>query len=117
MLQRFAHTEGAAVRNATAGYDYEYVLRDHLGNARVTFSDGDYNGIVTAADIKQTNHYYPFGLNMEGPWNGAKGDNKYQYNGKELNDDFGLGWNDYGFRMYNLQLQGGVLLTQWLKGV
>ena len=38
---------------------------------------------------------------MEGPWNGAKGDNKYQYNGKELNDDFGLGWIDFGFRSYD----------------
>jgi RHS repeat-associated protein len=101
VLQRFAHTEGSVVRNATAGYDYEYVLRDHLGNARVTFSDANTDGVVTSADIKQTNHYYPFGLNMEGPWNGAKGDNKYQYNGKELNEDFGLNWNDYGARFYD----------------
>ena len=38
---------------------------------------------------------------MEGTWNGAAGSNKYQYNGKEWNDDFGLGLNDYGFRMYD----------------
>jgi RHS repeat-associated protein len=104
VLQRFAHTEGSVVRNAVAGYDYEYVLRDHLGNARVTFSDANTDGVVTSADIKQTNHYYPFGLNMEGPWNGAKGDNKYQYNSKELNEDFGLNWNDYGARMYDATL-------------
>ena len=36
---------------------------------------------------------------MEGNWN-ANGANKYQYNGKEWNDDFGLGWNDYGARFY-----------------
>ena len=38
---------------------------------------------------------------MEGNWNGAAGANKRQYNGKEWNDDFGLGWNDYGARFYD----------------
>ncbi len=38
---------------------------------------------------------------MEGNWNGAAGNNKIQYNGKEWNDDFGLGWNDYGARFYD----------------
>ena len=37
---------------------------------------------------------------MEGNWNGAAGSNKIQYNGKEWNDDFGLGLNDYGARWY-----------------
>ncbi|MDZ7879238.1 MAG: T6SS effector amidase Tae4 family protein [Saprospiraceae bacterium] len=125
-LQRIPHTEGAVVKNEFGAYEHEYVLRDHLGNNRVTFRDGinkgdaywDWNtwtyvepnannttgyndGIITAADIKQINHYYPFGLNMEGNWNGTGGANKYQYNGKEWNDDFGLGWNDYGARFYD----------------
>ena len=100
------------------------MLRDHLGNTRVTFKDGTnkgavyydwatytyidpnqgntgYNdGVVGVSDIKQINNYYPFGLNMEGNWNGAAGANKYQYNGKQWNDDFSLGWNDYGARFY-----------------
>jgi RHS repeat-associated protein len=100
-LQRIAHTEGSVTRQTDGSYRHEYVLRDHLGNTRVTFSDANNDGVVAASDIKQMNHYYPFGLNMEGNWNGASGENKYGYNGKEWNDDFGLGWNDYGARMYD----------------
>ena len=93
-LDRVAHTEGGVVKQSDGSFMHEYVLRDHLGNTRVTFSDANNDGLVTTTDIKQINHYYPFGLNMEGNWNGAKGDNTTQYNGKEWNDDFGLGWND-----------------------
>jgi RHS repeat-associated protein len=50
----------------------------------------------------QENHYYPFGLNQEGKWlnNAALPDTKYQYNGKELNEDLGLNWYAYGFRFF-----------------
>jgi hypothetical protein len=87
----------------TSGYKFsqKYALRDHLGNTRLTFSDANNDGTVTQADIEQENHYYAFGLNMEGNWNGAAGPNKYQYNGKEWNDDFGLGWNLYEARPYD----------------
>ena len=102
-LTRLANTEGAVVKNAGGTYEYEYVLRDHLGNTRATFRDSNNDGVVTSSDICQVNHYYPFGLNMEGNWSpsGCGSGNKYQYNGKELNSDFGLEWNDYGARFYD----------------
>ena len=98
VLQRVAHTEGSLSRQDDDKFLQEYVLRDHLGNTRVTFTDTDNDGNVNEKDIKQINHFYAYGLNMEGNWNGAAGSNKYQYNGKEWNDDFGLGWNHHDWR-------------------
>lgn len=41
-------------------------------------------------------------MNMEGKWTPTIGTpNDYQYNGKELVQDLGLGWNDYGARYYD----------------
>ncbi len=47
----------------------------------------------------QENHYYPFGMAMQGPW--LAGSNRYQFGGKELVEDFGLNWQDYGARWYD----------------
>ena len=116
ILSRIAHTEGSVSRQYNAAtnvvsYIHEYVLRDHLGNTRVTFTDVNNDGAVTSTDIKQTNSYYPFGLNMEGNWN-AQVSNSYQYNGKELNTDFGLNWNDYGARFYDPAMARWVAVDQ-----
>ena len=71
-------------------------------NSRAMFSDLNGDGTVDGTEILQENHYYPFGMNIENPaWSGT---NNYQYNGKELNTDFGLDWNDYGARWYDAGL-------------
>ncbi|AEE51246.1 RHS repeat-associated core domain protein [Haliscomenobacter hydrossis DSM 1100] len=89
--------------STTVALRYEYAIRDHLGNTRLMFSDLDNLGTISSNEILQENHYYPFGMNMEGVWMNDAGskDSKYLYNGKELNDDFGLGWMDYGARWYD----------------
>ncbi len=111
-LESIGHREGRIFNTNTGttsadALRYEYNIKDHLGNTRLTFTDKNGNGIVdvtsgTDNEVLQENHYYPFGLAMSGPWmNDAAIDTKYQYNGKEMNDDFGLGWNDYGARWYD----------------
>ncbi|WP_353483870.1 DUF6443 domain-containing protein [Haliscomenobacter sp.] len=104
--ESISHSEGRVYNTSsttTASWRYEYAIRDHLGNMRLMFADLDGNGVVGSTEVLQENHYYPFGMNMEGPWlnNLATKDSRYQYNGKELNDDFGLNWSDYGARWYD----------------
>ncbi|MBT2557397.1 hypothetical protein J7E24_06340 [Hymenobacter sp. ISL-91] len=49
----------------------------------------------------QENQYDPFGLELVGLSKSATPENKFTFNGKEKQDEFGLGWHDYGARMYD----------------
>jgi RHS repeat-associated protein len=87
---------------------YEYSLKDHLGNSRITFMGTDLGGAV---DIVQTTNYYPFGLVMSQNNESYSPDyrkNMYLYNSKELQDDKmtseALNWYDYGARFYDPQI-------------
>lgn len=87
--------EGKAVRiGTTDDYRYEYNLKDHLGNIRVSIDDQGNN----TARVIQENEYYAFGMVKPGGY--LFGDkNNYLYNGKELLEV--LGEFDYGARFYN----------------
>ncbi|MCB9303655.1 MAG: RHS repeat-associated core domain-containing protein [Lewinellaceae bacterium] len=53
-------------------------------------------------EITQEAHYYPFGMRHLGPWYATVApENKYLYNGKELNEDYGINLLDYGARWYD----------------
>lgn len=106
ILEKIHHSEGYVERKADGAFQYNYTLKDHLGNTRVTFADLNNNGLIDPnTEINQINHYAPFEMNLEGNWNGASADakNKMQYNEKELVTDFGLNWNDYGARNYDAE--------------
>jgi len=85
----------------------EFYLKDHLGNTRIRFADKDGDKKFTLAkndnclnEVFGSNHYYPFGMETEGPWLSPKGvENNYTYNGKE--DVSGIGLLDYGARFYD----------------
>ncbi len=88
--------EGRAIFNTSNQWSYEYDLKDHLGNTRVSFSAEN-----AAAQPLQYKDYYPFGLEMARWYTTVGTPTKYLYNGKELQDEFGLGWYDYGARFYD----------------
>ena len=86
--------EGRAVNNGN--WSYEYDLKDHLGNTRVSF------GIDTTRAVPlQYKDYYPFGTEMMNNIASNADATKYLYNGKELQDEGGLDWYDYGARFYD----------------
>ncbi|WP_394349971.1 RHS repeat-associated core domain-containing protein [Chryseobacterium vaccae] len=66
---------------------------------KTTYSQFSSNGIA----VLEENNYYPFGLKHYG-YNSTSGnpDYRYQYNGKELQDDTGM--LDYGWRQYMPEL-------------
>lgn len=102
VLDYIITSEGRAFYSNGYFNDYEYHLKDHLGNTRVVFIDND----GTPDPIQRTD-YYPFGMVMRQSGTSA---NKYLYNGKEqlksTSQSYGvdMSWYDYGARMYDPQL-------------
>ncbi|RLD83078.1 MAG: hypothetical protein DRJ10_04200 [Bacteroidetes bacterium] len=81
-------------------FKYEYNLKDHLGNTRLVFEENN-----SVPVILQNAAYYPFGMEIEGlSSNNTDPENRFMYNGKELQDDLDLNWHDYGARFYDAQL-------------
>lgn len=87
-------TSKGRVLPSGGGFDYEYHLKDHLGNTRVVFDLAN-----SQVNLRQIADYYPFG--MVSNLYESSIDNNYLYNGKELQDELGLDWYDYGFRYYD----------------
>ena len=111
-LAFMSHPEGYSTPKNTAnlaqGFDYIYRYKDHLGNVRLSYTEDPSNpGTPT---IIEGSNYYPFGGLHKGYNEGgdtALGNDvaqKWKYNGKELNEELGLDWYDYGARNYDASL-------------
>ena len=93
---KFINTEeGRAEVKNDGTYHYEYNLKDHLGNNRVSFDQ--YNN---AARMIQEDEYYSFGLRKTIGGYDLSSNNRYLYNGKEIQTDL-TNQYDYGARFYD----------------
>jgi RHS repeat-associated protein len=109
-LELYHHAEGRVVLSGVKPA-FQYRIADHLGNTVVFFEDRDGDTKIKtesmtsdpdSLEVLQRNYYYPFGMEMEGPWQAATAPRAdYLYNGKEFNEDLGLNWYDYGARYYD----------------
>ena len=67
---------------------YCFYVKDHLGNNRMV--------VHPSGTVEQVNNYYPYGGLMANSTNHNQ--QRYKYNGKELDRMHGLDWYDYGAR-------------------
>ena len=101
-LEAIYHEEGRIIKN-NGNFEWQWCLKDHLGNQRVLFSDANGDGSIDVnIELLQTTDYYPFGLEFEGNYVQNVGrENKYKFNGNELQSEFGLNTYDFINRMYD----------------
>ena len=102
VLQFFNQPEGY-VEPSGSNFNYVYQYKDHLGNIRLSYSDKNNDGVITAStEIKEENNYYPFGLKHKGYNANINGrHHKYMFGGKEQQDELGLNWYDITARNYD----------------
>lgn len=89
MLESATFSGGRFVSSSN-GIETHYFVTDHLGSVRVVVNS---NG-----KILECNNYYPFGKRWD---NGELSENRYRYNGKEIQTFVNLPYTDYGARQYD----------------
>ena len=109
-LQFFNHAEGyvkADVTSSGVEMNYVYQYKDHLGNIRLSYTDNNGDGVITAStEIIEEKNYYPFGLQHKG-YNdvtnslGNSTAQKFGYNGVELEKALGLDLYEMDMRQYD----------------
>ncbi len=80
---------------------------ENLASQAVWFDDLEIaTGALPVAAVVQETHYDPWGLELAGIGYIADPtkESKFTYNGKEKQDQFGLGWLDYGARHYQAEI-------------
>ncbi len=99
-LEAIYHEEGRIIKN-NGNFEWQWCLKDHLGNTRLLFSDLNNDGEIDPAnELLSISNYYPFGMSWENNTNTSPLQ-RHLYNGKELDTDFGLNVLFYGARLHD----------------
>lgn len=87
------------------GYVYLYLSNDHyaLGGPMIEVYFDDFT-VEHIAPVVQQDDYYAFGMEFNSYQQENSTRNNYVYNGQEKQDELGLGWLDYGARMYQPEI-------------
>ncbi|MEQ9219579.1 MAG: RHS repeat-associated core domain-containing protein [Cyclobacteriaceae bacterium] len=83
-----------------AGVMYIYVSNESTSPQYVFFDNFDIS--VGESPILESSDYYPFGLTFNSYTKPGTTEQRYKYNGKEIQEE--TGWYDYGARMYMADL-------------
>ncbi|WP_148453196.1 RHS repeat domain-containing protein [Culturomica massiliensis] len=89
----FVFESGLFSEGVVSGSGICYPLKDHLGSIRAII---DGNG-----RLLEENDYYAFGHRHPRSEQAQSSANRFKYNGKELQTVGGLGYLDYGARLYD----------------
>ena len=92
----FVFESGLFGEGVVSGSSICYHLKDHLGSIRAII-DG-------SGRLLEENDYYAFGQRYPRSEQAQSSANRFKYNGKELQTVGGLGYLDYGARMYDQSL-------------
>jgi RHS repeat-associated protein len=85
-----------------AGYVYIYLSKESDTPVQVFLDDFKVEHIKSP--VVQMDDYYPFGLTYNSYSRENSSSQDYKFNGKEWLDELNLGWQDYGWRMYDPQI-------------
>ena len=74
-----SHSQGR-YKSVSGTWRHEFEIADHLGNARVIYTDASTTTTPSISIVQEMN-YYAYGMQLPGNW--VAGDYRYKYNGIE----------------------------------
>ncbi|WP_438424963.1 RHS repeat domain-containing protein [Aquimarina macrocephali] len=100
-LKSITHPEGYIEQEDDGSFTYVYEHRDIWKNTRITYADNNKDDVITAAEIRREQNYYPFGMTWKGVNSTIRNatNNLKTFQGQELTEDLGLNTHEWRYRI------------------